>query len=211
MPEPDPQSPTPENPSEPTPEEKSFSQKDVDKIAGNRAKDAAKSAEKAAYERLLTELGAESLDDIKEGYKGFKVVQEETQTETDKAKVEAERIKGERDEARKATEEALKLADDRLIQADLKGALRDGGIQAEYLPLALRLADTSTVEITDGEVQGISDVVEAVKKASPVWFDVEYERLPRTPDGNPSERNIAKELSKRKRAKLPAILRPDAS
>lgn len=210
MPEPEPQTPTPENPPTPTPEEKSFSQKDVDKIAGNRAKDAAKSAEKTAYERLLTELGAESLDDLKEGYKGFKIVQEETQTEADKAKAEAERIKGERDEARKATEEALKLADDRLIQADLKGALRDGGIQAEYLPLALRLADTSTVEITDGEVKGVSDVVEAVKQASPVWFGAEHERLPRTPDGKDSKRDIASEISKRRRDKLPAHLRPNS-
>lgn len=97
-----------------------------------------------------------------------------------------------------------------LIRFELRDALRDDGIQPGYLPLALQVADISTVEIVNGEVKGVSGVVEAVKKASPVWFGAEHERLPRTPDGKDSKRDIASEISKRRRDKLPAHLRPNS-
>lgn len=113
------------------------------------------------------------------------IVKERLNSEREQRKAEAERKaleeqnefkalyekeKSEREKlATQHQEEAQARRQDR-IQFELKDALRDEGINPDYLPLALRVADTSTVEDKDGKLEGIPGVVKAVKDASPVWF-----------------------------------------
>lgn len=208
--------PTSENATEPTPspeertDERTFTQKDVDKIAGNRAKEAGKAAEKAAYTRLLEELGAESLDEIKEGYQGFKTVEAETQTEAEKARADAEKLKVERDEAKSATEAANKRADERLIKAELKLQLLAEGARKDRLEKMIRDADLSDVEIDGEEVKNLAPVVKTLKDDEyPEWFGSDEKPSGSKPSpqvSGPTTTQTDKEVEEASRARIAAAL-----
>lgn len=79
-----------------------FTQDDVNKLTGT----ARKEARQAAINDLLKKAQAESIDEVIEGYQGFKTVEEATQTEADKLKAQLEKVQPRAERATKL-EEAL--------------------------------------------------------------------------------------------------------
>jgi len=75
-----------------------FTQKDVDKIAGYRAKEAGE----AAINDFLKKAEADSIDDVLEGYQTYRMLQEESTTE-------AERLQGELQKLQPKAERASTL------------------------------------------------------------------------------------------------------
>lgn len=168
----------PEDPPEDPPQddasqdEKKHTDDDVNKFKGD--------ARKEERTKLLKLLGVETKEEAEKLVSEYRTIQEATKD--DFTKLEEERDK-EKVRADKAEAEKRTI----LINSELKGALRDAGINAQRLGLALVVADTSAVEINEGAVQGLEGVVEAIKKESPEWFST-HEGLPRTPDGDPSHK-----------------------
>jgi hypothetical protein len=140
--------------------EQAFSQKDVNKIAGERAKE----AEKRAIGKLLEQTGAESIDDVLTAYTEHQSRREAEEGAADKA-----------EKARAKAEERASAAEERftntLREFALRDSLRDAGINPERLKGAMRLADTSALEVdSEGNVSGLDEVVEAVREEAPEFF-----------------------------------------
>jgi hypothetical protein len=162
------QAPAPESAeAQASPEARGFSQEDVNKIAGNRAKE----ARQAAINDLLEKTGAESIDDVLSAYTEYQGIQEAVTTEADRANQRAEKL-----EAR--AKSAEELYTNTLREYALRDALRDSGINPERLKGAMRLADMSALEVdSEGSVSGIEEVVEAVRNDSPEWFEQKSQRV----------------------------------
>lgn len=147
-----------------------FTQEDVNKIAGNRAKE----AKQTAINDLLSKAGAESVDDILAAYT-------ERQQQAERQKTEADRAEDARKKAEAKAQQAEERYEGTLRQYAVRDALRDSGINSERLPLALKVADLSSLELDgEGNVSGVDTVVEGIREASPEWFADTEARQPRT-------------------------------
>jgi hypothetical protein len=144
-----------------------FTQEDVNKIAGTRAKE----AKQAAINEVLQRAGVESLDDVFSYVEEYRALEEATASEADKANERYEKAEAKR----KAAEERYTNT---LRTFAFRDALRDSGINPERIPGALRLADLDALEVDEGGgVSGLEDAVAAVREASPEWFaDAQPER-----------------------------------
>jgi hypothetical protein len=150
-------------------EERTFTQKDLNKAAGARAKE----AEQRAINRILEQTGAESIDDVLSGFSEYQGIQEAVTTEADRANERAEKL-----EARAKTAEERYT--NTLREFALRDSLRDAGINPERLKGAMRLADTSALEVdSEGNVSGLDEVVEAVREEAPEFFGASSEARPR--------------------------------
>lgn len=147
-------------------EERTFTQADLNKIAANEKRD----GKQAAISELLKQTGAESIDDVLSAYTEYKGIQEAVETEADKAK-----------KAHKKAEDRAKTAEEKYTttvrEFALRDALRDAGINSARLPLALKVADMSTLDVSEDGVAGVEDAVEALKEASPEWFEESRQRV----------------------------------
>lgn len=141
-----------------SPEQK-FTQADLDKIAGS----ARETGRKAAEKQLLEALGVPDLDQAKAALAAAREAEEAGKTELQKAQERAAELE------RKAAEAEATALQVRL-DAALEGSLRDGGIKPERVAAAMRLADRSALSVEDGQVKGLSEVIEALKAESPEWF-----------------------------------------
>jgi hypothetical protein len=83
---------------------------------------------------------------------------------------EATEIKKLTERAQAAEARADTLAADYTARTTLEGALRDAGVKAERIPLALRLVDLAALEVNGTEVSGVTEAVETVRATSPEWF-----------------------------------------
>lgn len=164
-----------------TTEERTFTQADLKKIAANEKRD----GRQAAINDLLDKTGAESIDDVLAAYTEYQGIQEAVTSEADRANERAERL-----------EKRAKQAEERyastLREYALRDALRDSGINSGRLPLALKVADLSALELDgSGIVSGVESVVESIREASPEWFATEERRPVRSPEatqqGRPRE------------------------
>src|SRR5487761_605939 len=144
-----------------------FTQEDLDRIAGESRKAGREVAEK----ELLKELGVESRDAIAATLKAAKDAEDSQKTELQKAQ----------EEATKAREEAVAAqaeAKNSRITTALALKIRDEGINPDRAAAAMRLVDSSKLEVKDGEVVGLDDAVKALKEASPEWFGAFKGSLP---------------------------------
>jgi predicted N-acetyltransferase YhbS len=153
--------------------ERTFTQADLNKIAANEKRSGAKSGREAAISELLQKVGAESLDDVLNAYEEYQTVQQVTETEADKARKRAEKF-----EAR--AKDAESRYTNTLREYAVRDALRDEGINAARLPLALKVADMSGLDMGENGVEGVEDVVAALKEASPEWFAKQRTNAPET-------------------------------
>ncbi len=141
-------------------EQRSFTQADLNKIAANEKREGRTSYESEILERT----GAESIDDVFTAYTEYQGIQEAVTTEADRANTKAERM-----EARATAAEERYT--NTLREYALRDSLRDAGINPERLKGAMRLAETSALQVDkDGNVSGIEDVVDAVKTEAPEFF-----------------------------------------
>lgn len=139
--------------------EKKFSQSELDEIAGKSRESGRTKAEKD----LLESLGVTDLD-------AAKALLQEAKDAEDAKKTETERLTEERDKATAEAERARNEAAQYLVAAELKGAMRDSGINPERIDAAMRLIDTSALAVDGTTVTGIPEAIEGVKAVSPEWF-----------------------------------------
>lgn len=159
---------TPETPQQES--ERTFTQADLKKIAANEKREGKKSAHSEIVERAQ-QYGVESLDDVFSILEAHQLTQAEMETEADKAARRAEK-------AEAAAQTANERYTNTLREFALRDALRDSGINPERLRApengtspAMRLANLSALEVDQsGNVSGIEEVIEAMKKDAPEWF-----------------------------------------
>lgn len=148
-------------------QDRTFTQADLKKIAANEKREGKSAAEKAILERA----GVESLDDIFSIVEAQKLVEAEMETAADKA----EKAKTKAEERATAAEERYTNT---LREFALRDSFRDAGINPERLKGAMRLADTSALEVDkDGNVSGLEEVIEAVKTEAPEFFQETRSRV----------------------------------
>ena len=146
-------------------EERTFTQADLKKIAANEKREGKNSAISELLEKAReVNPDIESIDDVLAGYSEYAGIQEAVTTEADRANERAERL-----------EKRAKSAEERytntLREFALRDSLRDAGINPERLKGAMRLADTSALEVDrEGNVSGLEEVVEAVREEAPEFF-----------------------------------------
>lgn len=145
-----------------------FDQESVNKIAGQRAKE----ARQAEINRLLEKSGAESVDQLLEGYITY--AQAESEAQSDYEKMEA---KNQALEERAAAAE--QLADQRLISAELRTALMSRGVPADRVADALALTDRSSLTIENDTVTGLDEAITAMLEPRPWLTETAEPRQPR--------------------------------
>lgn len=140
---------------------KTFTQSDVDKIVGRRAK----AAETAARNALLAELGVDDLGGLKATLEAKRQADEANMTEAEKLRADAAKAKAEA-EAEKAAATAERIQS-RLSRAMLSG---DAPIQPTRLEDALELAQRPLREAEGDEDDRITAAVDRVRERFPEWF-----------------------------------------
>lgn len=143
-----------------TPQPK-YTDSDLDKYKGT----ARKEGRSAAVNELLSELGADSLDALKEGYSGWTEAQEEARTDLERAEQARQTAETQAKEYQQSMSELQK-------EYALRDALRTAEINPERLDLALKVADTDSLEIEGGKIKPatLETVVSNITESSPEWF-----------------------------------------
>lgn len=140
-----------------------FTQDDLDRVAG----ESRKSGREVAEKELLKELGVESRDAIAATLKAAKDAEDSQKTELQKAQEDAVKA---REEAVTAQAEAKNSR----VDTALALAIRDAGINPDRAAAAMRLVDTSKLEVNGAEITGLDDVVQELKTQSPEWFGAKF-------------------------------------
>lgn len=148
--------------------EAKFTQADVDRIVGDRAR----RAEESAVNTLLKELGFEKADDLKALVTDAKKHADDQKTEAQKLQDQIAQLGKEKaaaDEARKA---ALAQANERLMKAAVltEAAKADYGFRPDALSdvwLFLDRANIKPKSDASDEFEGITEALKAVAKAKP--------------------------------------------
>lgn len=162
---------TPNDDSEGEPLFVARTQKDLDKRFGEEKRQAATARDRA----IMEQFGVDSLDDLSEIVETYRMIESETETEAEKT---AERIRKAETKAQQAETRYTAT----LKEYALRDAFREAGINAERLPLALKVADMDALDLDGNSVTGLEDAVKAVQEASPEWFGTQERAPRRSPD-----------------------------
>jgi len=96
-------------------------------------------------------------------------------------------------DAAKTAQEKQVAAERRVEELRIENEIRTkvvaAGIRGERIEATLRLIDRSAIEIEDGEIDGVDDAVEAVKKDFPEFFGSKATSSPTTGGGKGSDRD----------------------
>jgi hypothetical protein len=157
-----------ENPTDGAPEEKletkTFTQVELDKIVADRIAREKKKLEKYAdYDAVKTKLSEfEKFEE--ERKKAEMTVQERLEAEKAEADKKAQ-------EAEERANKALEQANKRLLKAEFRLLAKELGVRKDALDDAFVLADMTSVEVDeDGNVQGVKEALETLKKAKAYLF-----------------------------------------
>jgi len=171
--------PTPEPTPAPTPTPQpaaTVDQAEVQRIAAREKREG-----KSAREReILEATGAESMDDVLAAYTEYQEIQQAVTSEAEAANTAKTKAEAERDSWK------TMFFNEKRSNA-LREGLRDASINTERIPIALRSADLSAVEVDTktGAVSGVEDVVTALREESQEWFgEVQKQTAPPAPDAN---------------------------
>jgi len=148
----------------------------------------------------------EGFDEIKAEYERLKKAEEERKqaemTEVERLQAKLAELEKQAQEAENTKSQALELANKRLIKSEFKLVAKELGVRSEALDDAFVLADLSGVEIDeDGNVKGVREAVEALKKAKPYLFGGNDYADPKIAAGEP-KRGEGKDAMKRKLQEL---------
>lgn len=155
----DPGQTTPPDP--PEPPAPKYTDQDLDKYKGS----ARKEGRQAAVNELLTQAGAESVNDLVAAWQEKQQLEQAAQTEAERLQQQINAITQERDQANQ-------LAQQRLVEAELRNQLIAAGVPAGSVQLqdAMRVVDTASLEVgDDGAVQGAQEAVQGALEARP-WL-----------------------------------------
>lgn len=165
---------------------KTFSQDDVNRIVGERAK----RAEESARNELLKSLGFESADDLAALVKDAKERKESEMSELDKLKNQLEKERNEREQLKALAEkERLARLNDKRITAIIAGAKGAADAQDVVTWAQLSASDQfSAVLDADGNIdeKAVKTVVDACRKAKPHYFSGTGPGSPSNKDGKPT-------------------------
>jgi hypothetical protein len=157
-----------ENPTDGAPEEKletkTFTQVELDKIVADRIAREKKKLEKYAdYDAVKTKLSEfEKFEE--ERKKAEMTVQERLEAEKAEADKKAQ-------EAEERANKALEQANKRLLKAEFRLLAKELGVRKDALDDAFVLADMTSVEVDeDGNVQGVKEALETLKKSKAYLF-----------------------------------------
>lgn len=190
--------------------ERTFTQKDMDKVAGQRAKEAKKAAYEAAMRDILEKAGAESIDEVIQGHQSFKTIEEETATETEKERKAREKAEARAQEAEQKAQEAQAHANSILIKSELKASLIGEGARSDRLARLIKEADLSEVEVDEDEVKNLKPVIETLKQEIPEWFGSDEQPAGSRPSSRaatgPTNQQIDKEIAEREKYRVASAL-----
>jgi hypothetical protein len=146
------------------PEGKTFTQEEVNKLLAERVARANKKLEKYAdYDEVKTKL-TEFEKFEEERKKSEMTVQERLEAEKAEADKKAH-------EAEERANKALEQANKRLLKAEFRLLAKELGVRKDALDDAFVLADMTSVEVDeDGNVQGVKEALETLKKSKAYLF-----------------------------------------
>jgi hypothetical protein len=147
-----------------TTESKTFTQEELDKIVADRLSREKKKLEKYAdYDAVKTKLSEfEKFEE--ERKKAEMTVQERLEAEKAEADKKAQ-------EAEERANKALEQANKRLLKAEFRLLAKELGVRKDALDDAFVLADMTSVEVDEeGNVQGVKEALETLKKAKAYLF-----------------------------------------
>jgi hypothetical protein len=146
------------------PEGKTFTQEEVNKLLAERVARANKKLEKYAdYDEVKTKL-TEFEKFEEERKKAEMTVQERLEAEKAEADKKAQ-------EAEERANKALEQANKRLLKAEFRVLAKELGVRKDALDDAFVLADMTSVEVDEeGNVQGVKEALETLKKAKAYLF-----------------------------------------
>jgi hypothetical protein len=157
-----------ENPTDGAPEEKletkKFTQEEVNKLLAERVARANKKLEKYA-----------DYDEVKMRLTEFEKFEEERKKAemTVQERLEAEKAEADKKahEAEERANKALEQANKRLLKAEFRLLAKELGVRKDALDDAFVLADMTSVEVDeDGNVQGVKEALETLKKSKAYLF-----------------------------------------
>jgi len=162
-------------PAVPSERVESLSKRDLDKAAGEARKKGEQKGEErgreSALSELLQSLGMESTDDLQSVVQERRQAQEAQATEAEKLHKNFEKADKERTSLKEELENAYTHIAQITQERALSNAFIEAGVTPEKMKVALKLADTDSLDIDDnGEVTGIEDAVQAVREELPDIF-----------------------------------------
>lgn len=153
-------------------EDRKFTQADLDRIVGERAK----RAEESAVNKLLESLNVKSADELKGVLDAFKKQEDEKKSELQKAQDTAAKTKAELEKARADSEIALSKASEQLLRAAVMLEAQKASVDdAEITSVWRELRDSPKLrerikQDEQGEFEGVADAVKEIVKAHPKWL-----------------------------------------
>ena len=178
-----------------TQEAKPDTSTDVDTEANRRAAAARREAEqeiKTLREQLQGikgVLGDRSPEDVASILQAQQQEEEATQSELEKVSKRLEKTSKDYEQTQSELEKERNARLSLQKEYALRDSLRDAGINGERISLALRVADTNSLSVTDeGRIEGLEDVVNALQEASPEWFGNGQRTRLVSPDARQQER-----------------------
>lgn len=157
-----------EPPEDKKPPEAKFTQEDMDRVAGERAR----RAEEATQKKLLESLGVKDPDEAKKLLEDARKAREQQMSDLDKAKAEAEQFKADKAKAEQERAEAIEKATVTLMRAAVlaEASKADYRFKPEALGDVWAFVDRAGIKPkdgADGEFTGISEALKALVKAKP--------------------------------------------
>ncbi len=154
--------------------EKKFTQADLDRLLGERAK----RAEASATTELLKKFGVEKVEDVQTALDEFKKLKDAQKSELEKAQQEAKDAQAKIDAAEKAKADALAAAQTKLLRAAvIAEAVKQNFDEAEISSVWLALQqDKKLFESMkpsaddDAEFENVDKAVAEIAKAHPKWL-----------------------------------------
>lgn len=145
-------------------------------------------------------------DELKAKLAEFEKAEEERKksemSELERLQAELAELQKKAQEAEEVKNKTLESANQRLIKAEFKVFAKELGVRKEAIDDAFVLADLSTVEVDeDGNVKGVKEAIETLKKAKPYLFGGNEYADP-TPGQHETKREGTQEQAKRKLQEL---------
>ncbi|WP_273843917.1 hypothetical protein [Rubrobacter calidifluminis] len=134
--------------------------------------DRAKRAESSAISKLVEELGVESVDEMRQIISDYREAEAEVKDELDEWQERHGRLEKQYAETQQRLEELTGRYTTLLKRQALERALIEAGVKRSRLAHAIKHADLSAIELSEGgEASGAGEVAKAVKEEVPEFFE----------------------------------------
>lgn len=156
-----------------------LSQKDLDKMFADRAKQARESERR----KLLEELGLENVDAAKSALKKAKELEESQLSELEKAQKEAEKARELAEKARQEADAAIATANEQLMRAAVLNQATNAGFNDPNDAWLYITRDKITVK-DDGSYDGLEAEIKRISEEKPYLLKAAVDQQP-PPNGTP--------------------------